>query len=189
MTVRSTIIIVYTHLYSSTAIFWVGRGGAGVGSKAPLVPSLLLRIFNECGSLELQDLGPLFFLESFDLQVCGLGLGHPPLPLVFFAVVDVECVPDRVGRSDWQKMEKKKKKTQEVSQEEAWYPSIIALEPGTRKHEPKINMAEKLDDVIVKLKQLEKKMINPRNSCAIIYRKKCPCSCFSLGCYYAHFSD
>ena len=74
----------------------MGGGGAGVGSKAPLVASLPPRIFNERGSLELQDLGPLFFLESFDLQVSGLGLGHPPL---FFAF-NVECVPDGVGRSD-----------------------------------------------------------------------------------------
>ena len=49
-----------------------------MGSKVPLVASLPPRIFNERGSLELQDLGPLFFLESFDLHVCGLGLGHPP---------------------------------------------------------------------------------------------------------------
>ena len=79
MAVSSTIIIVYTHLHSSTAIFWVGGGGAGVGGKAPLVAPLPLRIFNERGSLELQDLGPLFFLETFDLQVCDLGLGHSPL--------------------------------------------------------------------------------------------------------------
>ena len=56
----------------------MGGGGAGVGSKAPLVPSLPVRIFNESESLELQDLGPVFFLESLDLQVCGLELGLPP---------------------------------------------------------------------------------------------------------------
>ena len=49
-----------------------------MGSKAPLVPSLPVRIFNESESLELQDLGPVFFLESLDLQVCGLELGLPP---------------------------------------------------------------------------------------------------------------
>ena len=95
-----------------------------MGSKAPLVASLPLRIFNERGSLELQDLGPLFFVESFDLQVCGLGLGHSP---PFFRLTSNAFLTGSVGRIE------KKKQSQEVSQEEAWYPSIIALEPGNKK--------------------------------------------------------
>ena len=133
MTVPSTIIIVYTHLHSSTAIFWVGGGGAGVGSKAPLVPSLPVRIFNESGSLELQDLGPVFFLESLDLQVCGLELGLPP----FFSF-NVECVPDGVGKSDWKKRKHKKSRKRR---------------PGTPASLLWSNMAEKLVDNVGKKDQ------------------------------------
>ena len=50
-----------------------------------------------------------------------------PIPPFFF--VYVECVSWYwVGRSDWKKIIKKKK--EEISDSEAWYPSIIAVEPG-----------------------------------------------------------
>ena len=47
------------------------------------------------------------------------------------------------------KTEKKKKKIQEVFEYEAWYPSIIAVEPGNNKTRTQKNMAEALVDVIV----------------------------------------
>ena len=148
-----------------------------MGSKAPLVASLPPRIFNERGSLELQDLGPLFFLESFDLQVCGLGLGHSPL--FFFRLTSNAFLTGSVGRIEkkkitrslargglvpqhhcfgawkqedmnpksisrkwrpgtpasllWSLETRRHEPKINISQVEAWYPSIIALEPGNKK--------------------------------------------------------
>ena len=131
----------------------MGGGGAGVGSMAPLVASLPPRIFNERGSLELQDLGPFFFLESFDLQVCGLGLGHPP-PLFFFRLTSNAFLTGSVGRIEKKNHEKSRKRRPGT-------PASLLWSLETRRHEPKINMAEKLVDVIVKLRQRGKKGSTP----------------------------
>ena len=86
-------------------------------------------------------------------------LGH----FFFFLPLSVECVSLYwVGRSVGlkkrktekrktvkRKTEKKKKKIQEVFEYEAWYPSIIAVEPGNNKTRTQKNMAEALVDVIV----------------------------------------
>ena len=54
-----------------------------------------------------------------------------------------------IGRIEKKKNRKKEKKIQEVFEYEAWYPSIIAVEPGNNKTRTQKNMAEALIDVIV----------------------------------------
>ena len=54
-----------------------------------------------------------------------------------------------IGRIEKKKNRKKEKKIQEVFEYEAWYPSIIAVEPGNNKTQTQKNMAEALVDVIV----------------------------------------
>ena len=48
-------------------------------------------------------------------------------------------------------------KKKNLKRKEAWYPSIIALESGTTRHEPKVNIAEKSVDAFVKVRQRGKK--------------------------------
>ena len=70
MAVPSKIIIVY----SPSLIGSYFLGGSGAGSKAPLVPALPYH-WEYLTKLKLQDPDPVLFLESFDLQVCGLASG------------------------------------------------------------------------------------------------------------------
>ena len=67
---------------------------------------------------------------------------------------------------------KNMKKLQEFSQEEAWYPSIIALEPGNKKTWTQNQYGTNVGWCYCKIKTTWEKRINPRHSCAIIYCKK-----------------
>ena len=84
-------------------------------------------------------------------------------PSPFFSSFTVECVSWYwVGRSDWKKKKKLKKKSQEVDSR-PWYPRTTL----------KVNIH-----------------IFGLTKCTIYCEKcSCFCSCFSLCCYYAHFSD
>ena len=78
-----------------------------------------------------------------------------------------------LGRSVRLNEKNLKKNSQEGSALRAWYPSIIALDQETTRHEPKINLPEKLVDVIVKLRQCGEKGSTTENLCS----------------YYAYFPD
>ena len=61
----------------------------------------------------------------------------------------IEKKKNRKKENGKKKNRKKEKKIQEVFEYEAWYPSIIAVEPGNNKTRTQKNMAEALVDVIV----------------------------------------
>lgn len=83
-----------------------------------------------------------------------LWLGH-----LLFVFGLVSCAFLEFGSFNW--IKKRGKKSQEVRDQEAWNPSIIAVEPGDSKawspNQHKLNMAENLMvDVIIKSKKVEK---------------------------------
>ena len=79
----------------------------------------------------------------------------PVRPFLFFFLVlgrsigRIEKKKNRKKENGKKKNRKKEKKIQEVFEYEAWYPSIIAVEPGNNKTRTQKNMAEALVDVIV----------------------------------------
>ena len=104
-----------------------------------------------------------------------------PLLRAFFFSFNVECVPDGVGRT-----EKKKKKITRSLARGGLVPQHHCFGAWKQEDMNPNQYGGKVGSCYCKIKTTWEKRINHRNSCAIIYCKKCPCfcSCFSLGCYY-----
>jgi len=109
-----------------------------------------------------QSLWTLLLMLSRLQQFSEVHLRHPPPHL--FLSFSVECVSwFWVTRSDWKKEHPPKKRVTKTSRNRR--PGTLASllwSPETTRHELKINMAEKLDDVIVKFRQLAKKDQPPK---------------------------